>query len=173
MKGKKKDGVVINPKADMTAEEVEQIDEVSPPGAKFKRMAKHIKAKYAEDGLTDVEKRKAFGAAWKAYKNQRTEETQIDELNRYEKETGTSSGSLNMPKGRPTQKGGDTDPALRAVRQTMRGMTGKPAGQRPKVPGQKPPVAGQYGAPESPAQKIAKRRAAAQRSQDNMSSRFD
>lgn len=97
----------------------------------------------------------------------------VSELNRYEKETGTSSGSLNMPKGRPTQKGGDTDPALRSVRKTMRSMTGKPAGQRKKVPGKKPPAAGEYGAPESPAQKVAKRRAAAQRSQDNMSSRFD
>ena len=97
----------------------------------------------------------------------------VSELNRYEKETGTSSGSLNMPKGRPTQKGGDTDPALRSVRKTMRSMTGKPAGQRKKVPGKKPPAAGEYGAPASPAQKVAKRRAAAQRSQDNMSSRFD
>jgi len=97
----------------------------------------------------------------------------VSELNRYEKETGTSSGSLNMPKGRPTQKGGDTDPALRAVRKTMRGMTGKPAGQQKKVPGKKPPAAGEYGAPASPAQKVAKRRAAAQRSQDMMHSRFD
>jgi len=98
---------------------------------------------------------------------------QIDELNRFEKETGTSSGSLNMPKGRPTQKGGDTNPALRSVRQTMRKMSGKPQGQQKKVPGKKPPTAGQYGAPESPAQKVAKRRAAAQRAQNNMSSRFD
>lgn len=97
----------------------------------------------------------------------------IDELNRFEKETGTSSGSLNMPKGRPTQKGGDTNLALRSVRQTMRKMSGKPQGQQKKVPGKKPPTAGQYGAPESPAQKVAKRRAAAQRAQDNMSSRFD
>lgn len=98
----------------------------------------------------------------------------IEELNRYEKETGTSSGSLNMPKGRPTKKGGDTDPALRAVRKTMRTMTGTPAGQRKKVPGQKPPAAGEYGSGvKSPAQKVALRRAAAQRSQDAMHSRFD
>lgn len=97
----------------------------------------------------------------------------IEELNRYEKETGKSSGSLNMPKGRPTQKGGETDLALRAVRQTMRKMSGKPAGQQKKVPGKKPPKAGEYGAPASPAQKVAKRRAAAQRSQDMMHSRFD
>jgi len=221
VKGKRKDGVIINPQVDMRREEVEQIDEVSPPGEQFKRMAKHIKAKYAKNGLTDVEKRKAFGAAWKAYNRQEEvdpeaaksaaqsqqrmkaqqqmqrkhlmlqqqrlqmqkqgklptghmeEVEHLDELNRYEKETGTSSGSLNMPKGRPTQKGGDTDPALRSVRQTMRKMSGKPAGQQKKVPGKKPPAAGQYGAPASPAQKVAQRRAAAQRSQDNMSSRFD
>lgn len=98
----------------------------------------------------------------------------IEELNRYEKETGTSSGSLNMPKGRPTKSGGDTDPALRAVRKTMRKMTGKPAGQQKKVPGKKPPAAGEYGSGvKSPAQKVALRRAAAQRAQDMMHSRFD
>lgn len=44
------------------------IAEVAPPGAKAERMVKHIKAGYAKDGkLTDVEKRKAFGAAWKAH----------------------------------------------------------------------------------------------------------
>ncbi len=170
MKGKKKDGIIINPRADVTTEEVEDLDEKAPPGAKYERMVKHIKAKYKEGGLTKKEKGIAYATAWKKY-NEEVEN--LDELNRYEKETGKSSGSLNMPAGRPTQKGGDTDPALRAVRQTMRGMTGKPAGQRPKVPGKKPPVAGQYGAPASPAQKVAQRRAAAQRAQDNMSSRFD
>jgi hypothetical protein len=224
VKGKRKDGVIINPQVDMRREEVEQIDEVSPPGAKFKRMAKHIKAGYAKDGLTDKEKRIAFATAWQQYNKQKqdeqtdpeaaktaaqsqqrmkaqqqmqrkqlmlqqqrlqmqkqgklpmghTEEVEhLDELNRYEKETGKSSGSLNMPAGRPTQTGGDTDPALRSVRQTMRKMSGTPAGQQKKVPGKKPPVAGQYGAPASPAQKVAQRRAAAQRAKDNMSSRFD
>jgi len=224
MKGKKKDGVIINPKAFTTVEEVEQIDEVSPPGAKFKRMAKHIKAGYAEDGLTKKEKGIAFATAWKEYKKQQKEQADpeaaktaaqgqqkmkvqqqmqrkqlmlqqqrlqmqkqgklpvghmeevenLDELNRYEKETGTSSGSLNMPKGRPTQKGGETNPALRSVRQTMRKMTGTPAGQQKKVPGKKPPAAGEYGSGvKSPAQKVAQRRATAQRAQDNMSSRFD
>ena len=42
-----------------------------------------------------------------------------------------------------------------------------------KKPGKKPPTAGQWGAPRSPAQKLAAKKAAAQRSQDNMSSRFD
>ena len=48
----------------------------------------------------------------------------------------------------------------------------QPRGKK-KVPGEKPPAARQYGAPRSPAQKVAMRRAAAQRAQDNMSSRFD
>lgn len=41
----------------------------------------------------------------------------------------------------------------------------RPRGEK-KEPGKKPPVAGEYGAPESPAQKVTKRRAAAQRAQD-------
>jgi hypothetical protein len=102
-----------------------------------------------------------------------TEEFHLDELNRYEKETGKSSGSLNMPKGRPTKKGGETDPVMRSVRQSMRKQSGTPVGQQKKEKGKKPPVAGEYGAPASPAQKVAKRRAAAQRSQDMMHSRFD
>ena len=97
----------------------------------------------------------------------------VSELNRYEKETGKSSGSLNMPKGRPTQSGGTTDPVMRSVRQSMRKQSGTPLGQQKKVKGKKPPVAGEYGAPASPAQKVAARRAAAQRSQDMMHSRFD
>jgi hypothetical protein len=48
----------------------------------------------------------------------------------------------------------------------------KPRGEK-KEPGKKPPVAGEYGGPASPAQKVAKRRADAQRAQDMMHSRFD
>lgn len=93
----------------------------------------------------------------------------IDELNRAEKETG-----INTKTGRPTQKGGaKDDKAFTMVKQSIRKMEGTPAGQRKKEKGKKPPVAGQYGAPKSPAQKLAMRRAAAKRSQDNMSSRFD
>ena len=86
----------------------------------------------------------------------------IDELNRAEKETG-----INTKTGRPTQKGGaKDDKAFTSVKRMMRGMEGTPAGQRKKVPGKKPPAAGEYGAPKSPAQKVAARRAAAQRSQE-------
>ena len=93
----------------------------------------------------------------------------VTELNRAEKETG-----INTKTGRPTQKGGaKDDKAFTIVKQSIRKMEGTPAGQRKKEKGKKPPVAGQYGAPKSPAQKVAQRRAAAKRSQDNMSSRFD
>ena len=61
----------------------------------------------------------------------------IDELNRYEKETGKSSGSLNMPKGKPTKKGGDESPVMRAVRTSIRKETGKPHGQQKKTKGEK------------------------------------
>ena len=91
------------------------------------------------------------------------------ELNRYEKETG-----INTKTNRPTQTGGaKDDKAFTHVKRMVRGMEGKPAGQRKKVPGQKPPAAGEYGGPKSPAQKIAMKRAAAKRAQDNMSSRYD
>mgnify|MGYP001215096648 CR=1 FL=1 len=61
----------------------------------------------------------------------------ISELNRYEKETGESSGSMNMPKGRPTQKGGSSSNVMRAVRSKIRKETGKPPGQRKKEKGAK------------------------------------
>ena len=97
------------------------------------------------------------------------ESKSLNELNRVEKETG-----INTKTGKPTQKGGaKDDKAFTSVKRMIRDMEGTPAGQRKKVPGKKPPTAGQWGAPRSPAQKIAARRAAAKRSQDNMSSRFD
>jgi len=57
----------------------QEIDEKAPPGAKAERMVKHIKAGYAKDGkLTDVEKRKAYGAAWKAHNAGKVEEESTD-----------------------------------------------------------------------------------------------
>ena len=81
----------------------------------------------------------------------------ILELNRYEKETGKSSGSMNMPKGKPTQKGGTSSPVMRAVRTSVRRETGKPTGQTPKIKGEKDRF--QYGNRRTtPADTIAKRR---------------
>ena len=103
-----------------------------------------------------------------AQKNVQTEET-LDELNRYEKETGK-----DFKTGKSVSTGGaKDDKAYTQVKKMIRGMEGKPAGQRKKEPGKKPPVAGKYGGPISPAQKVAKRRAAIQRSQEMMHSARD
>ena len=81
----------------------------------------------------------------------------VTELNRYEKETGKSSGSMNMPKGKPTQKGGTSSPVMRAVRTSIRKETGKPHGQKKKTKGEKGNR--QYGDRKTtPADTIAKRR---------------
>ena len=81
----------------------------------------------------------------------------VTELNRYEKETGKSSGSMNMPKGRPTKKGGTSSPVMRAVRTSIRKETGKPHGQKKKTKGEKGNR--QYGDRKTtPADTIAKRR---------------
>ena len=81
----------------------------------------------------------------------------VSELNRYEKETGKSSGSMNMPKGRPTKKGGTSSPVMRAVRTSIRKETGKPHGQKKKTKGEKGNR--QYGDRKTtPADTIAKRR---------------
>ena len=59
-------------------EEVEQVDEKAPPGAKFERMVKHIKKGYAKGGLTKQEKGIAYATAWKAY-GKKNEEAELDE----------------------------------------------------------------------------------------------
>jgi len=66
-------------------------------------------------------------------------------------------------KGTPRPK---RDRALEVVKGMIRQQTGKPAGQRKKVPGKKPPKAGEYGAPQSPSQKVKLRKAQQQRSQE-------
>ncbi len=61
----------------------------------------------------------------------------ISELNRYAKETGKNTGSLNKRAGSPVQKGGSKDKALNFVRSKIRKETGKPVGQQKKVKGAK------------------------------------
>ena len=78
----------------------------------------------------------ATAASQKA-KGLRVSEGIVTELNRYEKETGKSSGSMNMPKGKPTSKGGTSSPVMRAVRTKIRKETGKPTGQTSKKKGEK------------------------------------
>jgi len=154
----------------------EQINEVAPliaaagkvavAGAKkaavgaVKAKAKQVVTQKATQAAGAVADRvqKPIGAV-ESYKSESNVVRDILELNRFEKETGTSSGSLNMPKGKPTQKGGTSSPVMRAVRTSIRKETGKPAGQQKKVKGTKPPVAGEYGARKSPTQIVQKRRA--------------
>lgn len=56
----------------------EQIDEVTPPGAKYERMVKHIKKGYAKDGLTNKEKAIAYATAWKAKNKEMSEAAMSD-----------------------------------------------------------------------------------------------
>ena len=62
-----------------------ELDEKAPPGAKYERMVKHIKKGYSKDGeLTDKEKGKAYGAAWKA-KNKAVKEA-LDPVGKEDKD---------------------------------------------------------------------------------------
>ena len=111
--------------------------------------------KKGQKGAPGLDAMKARTAEHKAKRG--VKEEVVSELNRYEKETGTSSGSMNMPKGKPTQKGGTSSPVMRAVRSKIRKETGKPTGQTPKTKGEKGRV--QYGDRRTtPADSIAKRR---------------
>ena len=81
-KGKKNKVVVNPPSATLVSHnelEGDVIAEKAPPGAKFERMVKHIKAGYAKGGVSDKEKSIAYATAWKA-KNKETqkEETECD-----------------------------------------------------------------------------------------------
>ena len=58
-----------------------------------------------------------------------TVQNALDELNRYGKETGKATGSLNKRPGTPVKKGGTSSPVMQAVRTSIRRETGKPAGQ--------------------------------------------
>ena len=111
--------------------------------------------KKGQKGAPGLDAMKARTAEHKAKRG--VKEEVVSELNRYERETGTSSGSMNMPKGKPTQKGGTSSPVMRAVRSKIRKETGKPTGQTPKTKGEKGRV--QYGDRRTtPADSIAKRR---------------
>jgi len=94
-------------------------------------------------------------------KGKPTTEEVVSELNRYGKETGKATGSINKRAGTPVKTGGSTDDkALTFVRNMIRKETGKPSGQQKKVKGEKGRV--QYGDRKTtPADSIAKRRQSA------------
>ena len=124
-------------------------------GEKVVARTKKFMDKKGQKGAPGLDAMKARTAEHKAKRG--VKEEVVSELNRYEKETGTSSGSMNMPKGKPTQKGGTSSPVMRAVRTSIRRETGKPTGQTPKTKGEKGRV--QYGDRKTtPADSIAKRR---------------
>ena len=56
------------------------MNEKAPPGAKFERMVKHIKKKYAKDGLTKQEKSIAYATAWKTKNKEEMKEAVEAEL---------------------------------------------------------------------------------------------
>jgi hypothetical protein len=88
-------------------EEVEQVDEKAPPGAKYERMVKHIKKGYAKGGLTDKEKSIAYATAWKAYKKNEETETEGEQIE--EKYMGFKAVMA------AAKKGGARDPAAVAA----------------------------------------------------------
>lgn len=74
-RGKKVAGAVLAKiRAKHMEENVEQLDEKAPPGDKFERMVKHIKAGYKEGGLTKKEKSIAYATAWKAKNKEQMKE---------------------------------------------------------------------------------------------------
>ena len=76
----------------------------------------------------------------KAKSKIKNEETQIDELNRYEKEKGKSTGpagtyrgGVNTPrKGTPTKKGGSSEKIIHFAKGLVRKAEGRPTGQTRK-----------------------------------------
>ena len=92
------------------------------PSAKKKvedRIAKHFGTKRVPGGKKGVK------------------EEVVSELNRYGKETGKATGSLNKRPGSPVKKGGTSSPVMTAVRSSIRRETGRPEGQQKKVRGGK------------------------------------
>jgi hypothetical protein len=82
-------------KQKLAKEEVEQVDEKAPPGAKYERMVKHIKKGYSKGGLTDKERSIAYATAWKAHNKANEEVEQVDEAIRgyIQSEPGNEDGT--------------------------------------------------------------------------------
>jgi hypothetical protein len=110
----------------------------------MKKSSKDLKKRYGDKWksvmyATATKKAKEAGDTSKSDKRYAYEETQIDELNRYEKEKGKSTGSasyrsgVNTPrKGTPTKKGGSSDKIVHFGKGLVRGAEGRPTGQTRK-----------------------------------------
>ena len=102
----------------------------------MKKDSKGLKKRYGKDWksvmyATATKRAKEAGDTSKSDKRYAHEEVEVvDELNRYGKETGKATGSLNKRAGTPIKKGGDEPGALRNVRGMIRKETGKPEGQK-------------------------------------------
>jgi hypothetical protein len=72
-----KNKVIMNPIVSHNELKGDVIVEKAPPGAKFERMVKHIKAGYAKGGVSDKEKSIAYATAWKA-KNKETQKEETE-----------------------------------------------------------------------------------------------
>ena len=127
-------------------------------GEKVVARTKKWMDKKGQQGAPGLDAMKARTAEHKAKRG--VKEEIVTELNRYGKETGKATGSLNKRAGTPVKRGGGSDKALNFVRNMIRKETGKPEGQQKKVKGEKGRV--QYGDRKvSPSTTIAKRRQAA------------
>ena len=153
---------------------------------KAHKIAKKIEAQEAVDPQSslspkqkDTEQQQTLNAKAKlerilaTRKGTYQEETELDELNRLEKETGKDI------KGKPVVKGGtmggdDTHSKVMRHMHKVMGAGRMGAGGAIQPRGVKKQKGGPTPGPSiTPAQKVAKRRAAAQRAQDMMHSRFD
>jgi len=177
IKGKKKDGVIINPQINMT-------DEKAPPEAAKAAIQGQQRMKTQQQmqrkQLMLQQQRLQMQKQGKLPVGNMEEVEHLDELNRYEKEKGK-----DYKTGKSVTKGGtiggdDTNSKVMRHMHKIMGAGRMGAGGaiqlrgQKKVAGKKPPTAGEYGSERrSPEQIVKNRRAAAQRAKDNMSSRFD
>jgi hypothetical protein len=171
VKGKRKDGVIINPQIDMRREDADleayqkstQSSIANVKKTKDKMVNRASANIAANKVANDVRTASKYGPQRPkpgkvgAYRNEEVEV--IDERRREDKGTP-----------RPPEPSAAFKLVSKSMGASRAGV--QPRGQK-KTPGKKPPAAGEYGGPKSPAQKVAARRAAAQKAKDNMSSRFD
>jgi len=80
----------------------EELIEKAPPGAKYERMVKHIKAGYADGGLTKKERSIAYATAWKA-KNKAVKEEACGCEDKKEPKLKKSEGGVEDPREIPTK----------------------------------------------------------------------
>jgi len=110
-------------------------DYYSGTGEKVQARTKKFMDKKGQKGAPGLDAMKARTAEHKAKRG--VKEEVVSELNRYGKETGKATGSLNKRPGSPVKKGGSSSPVMRAVRSSIRRETGRPEGQQKKVRGGK------------------------------------